>query len=84
MSDDIQKFVTERNAALAALDMDYARSHNPHGFSDGVLLMGMHKARYECIGLAPELRHASAVWLGERGYKRLTGMPLLPAGELPT
>ena len=81
--DEIQRFVKERDKALANLDMEYARRVIPMATSDEVRLIAMHKARYEITSLPAELRHESANWLRERGYKRGTGDPLLPEGRLP-
>lgn len=72
----------ERNRILSELDVDTAQSWVP-GLSREGVLAGMHKARYECPDIAPELRHASGVWLRARGFCRLYGLPLLPPGELP-
>lgn len=79
---EIAKFREERNKALREMNLDYARSVIPSAPSDEVLIVALHKARYECTGLEPEYRHASAAWLRERGYGRMCG-PLLPEGELP-
>lgn len=73
---------TERNRILAELDVDAALSWVP-GLSREEILVGMHKARYECPDIAPELRHASGEWLRQRGFCRTHGRPLLPFGELP-
>lgn len=78
----IAKWREERNAALRSLDLDYMRKALPHAPDKEVLLMAMHKARYECTDLDAEQRHTSAQWLRERGLGARTG-PLLPEGELP-
>lgn len=75
--------IKQRNDALTKLDLEWARRQVPRYSDAHVLLMALHKARYECTDIAPELRHASGAWLRERGYHRLTGRPLLPEGELP-
>jgi len=79
----VEDFVRERNAALTALDMDYARAHAPFPMSDEVLLLGMHKARYECTGIAPEARRASRTWLEARGSRRIGNLPWPDGDELP-
>lgn len=73
-----------RNKAFREMDMTFAR-HMLRGrlTTDAVLIMALHKARYECTDLEPEYRHESARWLRERGYGRQTGGALLPEGELP-
>jgi hypothetical protein len=75
--------VSERNAALSALDMEYARRIMPDASSDYVRLISMHKARYECTSLPASLRHSSGMWLRQRGLKRMTGDAVLPEGVLP-
>lgn len=76
-----QDEMTERDRALIALDLEYARGLMP-ATTDEVRLVAMHKARYEVASIPRELRHASGAWLRERCYGRMCG-PLLPEGELP-
>lgn len=73
----------KRIEALASLDMDWARKMFPCATNDLVLLIAMHKARAECIDLAPALRTASVEWLRGRGWERLGGGELPTARELP-
>ena len=75
--------VIERDAALTALDMDWARRMMPAASSDEVLLVALHKGRYEVSGVAPSLREASRTWLEEHGWSRLDGIPWPPPGQLP-
>lgn len=70
----LEQFIDERTAALVALDINYARKRAPH-LDTHTLLVGMHKARYECAAIDPLLRHESGEWLKERGYQRLYGLP---------
>jgi len=79
---DLKAMLERRNAALANLDLEYAREMTG-GKDDVVLLMALHKARYECTALADDLRNFSALWLRGHGYKRFDGSDLLPNGELP-
>ncbi len=79
----MEDFLKRRNAALATLDMEYAREILPNASSDEVRLMAMHKARYECTAIMPALRHESEDWLRQHGCTRLNGGPLLPYLELP-
>lgn len=81
-SDKEKDWLERRNRALANLDMQWAREQSPRVASDEVVLIGLHKARYECRVIAAELRHESGAWLRERNYNRSHG-PLLPEGELP-
>lgn len=74
-------FLAERHRMLRTLDVAAAQAKMP-GASDEVVLIALHKARYDCTAIEDELRHESARWLRERGYRGLTG-PLLPEGELP-
>jgi len=80
--EDIAEFVRKRNEALVALDMDWARDRMPGSTTDEIRLMAMHKARYECTGIADDLRHDSRKWLQERGFQRLVD-DFLPGEELP-
>ena len=80
---DLKKFLRERNEALLSLDLEYAGRMT--GSRDKIiLLLALHKSRYECVQLPDEPRLESARWLRERGYHRMQGnLPLLPEGELP-
>lgn len=75
--------LAEKLRILAELDVDAALLLAPGPMSREGCLAGLHKARYECIDLAPDLRHASGEWLRARGCCRTYGRPLLPLGELP-
>lgn len=77
--------LTRRDLALTNLDLAYARAVCPPGctVSDHALLVGLHKARYECTTVSDHLRHASRAWLEERSYQRYRGLPWPPEGELP-
>jgi hypothetical protein len=80
---ELERFIAERNAKLSVLDMEWARSQLPHSTSDDVLLLSMHKARYDCTGITAALRLESGEWLRARGFSRLNGLPLAPPGVLP-
>jgi hypothetical protein len=80
---EFQQFKVERNIALTNMDMSYARKTIPLATNDYVLLLALHKARYECTEVSAACRHESAYWLAKRGLKRMYGEPLLPPGELP-
>jgi hypothetical protein len=83
-ADDLQTFLSERNRAFETLDLGWARNRIQMPSSDDQLLLAiMHKARYECTAIRPELRRESGAWLAERGYGSMSG-PILPNGELPT
>lgn len=83
VEDDVEQFIRQRDAALIALDIGWARKFMPGASSDDVRLMAMHKARYELPHLPAEVRHASSDWLRARGHGRMNGAPLLPEGRLP-
>ncbi len=72
---------------VKTLDIDaaknLARKQGQVPPNDEVVLLGLHKTRYERPDMPKELRHASGEWLRSGGYGRLTGEPLLPEGELP-
>jgi len=80
---DIDDFVKRRNKALLTMDMEYLREVLPEASSDFIREAAGHKARYEIVGMPPELRHASGNWLRKHGLGRSTGSDLLPEGELP-
>jgi hypothetical protein len=63
--------------------MEWARSQLPPATPDEVLLTSLHKARYDCTGIAAALRLESGEWLREHGFSRLNGLPLEPPGVLP-
>lgn len=71
--EEIAKFVEERNRALRDMDMEWGRRNMP-GVSDYVIEIAMHKARYECTGIRPELRQESRRWLEFGGFARLHGI----------
>jgi hypothetical protein len=79
---ELKDFLIDRNAALASLDEEYVARMLPNAPAEMRLLI-LHKSRYECTAIAPELRHQSRAWLAEHGFGRMTGDPLLPEGELP-
>jgi hypothetical protein len=78
-----EQWKAERNRVLRELDMEAARDMLPFASGDDVRLAAMHKARYDCKDIEPELRHASRAWLHERGMGDMHGASLLPEGELP-
>lgn len=70
--------------AFRVLDMEWAEKQMlPHKLHPYSLLVGLHKARYECPMLEASYRHESAEWLRERGFKGMYDLPLLPRGQLP-
>jgi hypothetical protein len=81
--DEIEQWRADWNKALIMRDMDWARKMMPDVTSDHVRLMAMHMVRYECTDLDKAMRHTSGEWLLHHGYRRMTGDPLLPEGELP-
>lgn len=78
-----------RNDALCHLSLRWAR-RNAEPYlrpgekmpPDDVLLISMHKARYDIPSIPRELRLESAEWLRARGYGAYK-VSLLPPGELP-
>lgn len=78
-------YIYERDKALANLDLEWvlANTSTLKGKSDEVILMCIHKARYEATGVLPKLRHESREWLQARGLRRLSG-EFLPKDKLPT
>lgn len=83
MPDDLKAALSERNEALTTLDMAWSRRMIPDASSDDVRLMAMHKARYECTQIAPDLRRESRRWLEKNGCGRFYGQPWPDGDELP-
>lgn len=81
-ADDLQVYLAARDRALVDLDVDWLAKNMPQIPPD-IRLMVLHKARYEAINVADDLRHASRAWLAERGLGRAPDGPLLPEGDLP-
>ena len=80
--DDLQEYLLERNAAFRNLDLNWAAKQIGGDVSHEVLLIALHKARYECTAIESHYRHESAAWLRQHGYSRMVGH-FLPEGELP-
>ena len=78
-----RRWKRERNKAIRDLDLEYMRKEMPRASSDEVLLMALHKARYEAVEIEPALRHASRAWLEERGLSRYMSIPWPTDGSLP-
>lgn len=78
----LEEVMEARNKALIAMDIDYFMRACP-GAPRYQVEVAAHKARYECVQIPAEFRHASGAWLRERGYGRMTGEELLPEGQLP-
>lgn len=80
--EELENFLAARNAALMTLNLEWARAVTP-GLGDDVLLVALHKTRYDCTAIPDALRLESAEWLRERGYRARGGIPLMPPGKLP-
>jgi len=78
----LEEWKQARNRALTELDLEWARKECPEASSDEVLLIALHRARYECDSIADALRLESGEWLRARGHRGMYGA-LLPPGELP-
>ena len=79
------KYLSERDQILINLSVSGARENFPSLKNAGkdLIMMSLHKARYEATSIPDRYRHESAGWLRARGLKRLTGDRLLKQGELP-
>jgi hypothetical protein len=60
------KYRIKRNEALINLDIAWAKLQAPH-LDERILLVGLHKARYDCTAIENKLRHESGEWLRENG-----------------
>lgn len=78
----IDRLLSEFN--ITSLWKQYGFGHNwPELPVPETFIIGMHKARYERVNLAPTLREASRTWLEARGYGRMSNLPWPAKGELP-
>lgn len=85
-------WLRERDRALLALDLDWARNHlrsrglpQPQAAqsartgrwisADEVLLLALHRARYELPYLPEAARKESEAWMRERGFRRYGELP---------
>ncbi len=68
---------------LERLDIDLAKMMMPEASSDRVILIALHKARYESINIASELRQESRKWLEINGYGRYKKQSFSSDGSLP-
>ena len=77
-------YAYERDKALSSLDLVWVRQNVKlmRHASDEVVLMTIHKARYEATGVEPKLRHNSREWLQRRGLRRLVD-EFLTEDQLP-
>lgn len=91
MSQTLEEFIVERNAALRALDLSWARKQAaeasvrlgvPMPSPEG-MIGALHNARYHCKDIEPELRRESAAWLREH-MPNLAAKVVLPDDALPT
>ena len=78
------KFERERREAYRTMDLVWARKQCPPGENppDEILLIAMHKARYECTTIPDAWRHESRAWLEARGYGRRGNAPFPAPGVL--
>ncbi len=81
--DDLASCIAKAMKAMRTLDIALARRLMPYAVNDFEILMVLHKARYESTAMDEVDRPCSAEWLRSHGYKRMSGEPLLPKGELP-
>lgn len=77
---EFKNWIDRRDAAMRTLDTEYVIAQ---GCPPRAALMALHKARYECTSMEPELRHASRKWLQDNGCHRMHNEPWPPEGELP-
>lgn len=80
---ELEDFKRKRNEIFTTLDIAGAHELLGGKGGDEILLLSIHKARYECCDISPELRQISRKWLEERGYKRMFQEPFPADGSLP-
>lgn len=66
--EDIASYVIERDEALRALDIEWARKRDNNNLTVKQLLAGMHKARILATAIEPEYKASSREWLIRNGY----------------
>lgn len=71
--ESVHKQHLQRSRAIRELDVKWARKQNPRVVSEQAVLMALHKARYDCEDIEPELRAESAKWLKANGWEVLYG-----------
>jgi hypothetical protein len=84
-ADDQRAAQLARLAAMCALDIEYFRAHfvQDDKATDHVVMLYLHKARYECPDIEDRLRLISGEYLRRNKARRWDGSPLLAPGELP-
>jgi hypothetical protein len=83
MADDFDIWIEERNRIMR--DFDVEAGMKMMGCTDRmVAVMGLHKARYECLAISDDLRRESQAWLADNGVKRLAGEAVKRGAPLPT
>jgi hypothetical protein len=82
MADDFDEWIAERNRIMSEFDVEAGMKMM--GCADRmVAVMGLHKARYECLAIDDSLRLDSQKWLAENGVRRMTGEPVKIGDPLP-
>lgn len=93
MTDDLKAYVEQRDRMFEDGDIDGLRKAMlrtaailgmPQDFDDDLVRQVFHKTRYEATNISREKRIASGEWLRERGFRRMTGQPLLAPNQLPS
>jgi len=66
MTQTVEDYLAERNAAFEAGDLEWARRMLPAGSSDTFVAIAFHKARYDCAAVSDAKRIESRDWLVSR------------------
>lgn len=84
-SDDQRAAQLARLAAMCRLDIEYFREQfvGDDKATDQVVMLYLHKARYECREIEDKLRLISGEYLRRNKARRWDGSSLLAPGELP-
>jgi hypothetical protein len=73
----------ERHRVIMELDTEaFAKTIGHEGLDPTILLIAMHKVRYEMTTIPDEKRHESRAWLEARYLNRMGGKSWPPAGVL--
>ena len=81
---ELQKFLSERNAAFESDDLEWVAKKISGASSPRVVEMAFHKARLECVDVSEAKRRESQKWLADHGFNDMFDNPVSVSDPLPT
>ena len=78
------RWLAERHDALCSMDTGWFANYMDRLPDHPIVLVAMHKMRYEILSMPDNLRRESRAWLVKQGYSRMGGVPWPPADKLET